>query len=94
VCPSHIVIVTCPHHVVVPCHCCIVTLCCPVSQQSGLGRMWEGGYSLWCSKINNDKQQMWVLIHHLVATSLSAMWHLDFVLEKQALDLCLCHGDC
>ena len=40
------------------------------------------GYSLWHPKIqNDDEQQMSIIVHRLVATSLLAMWHLDAMLE-------------
>ena len=56
--------------------------CCPVSQWTQLGQMWDRGYLLWCPTLPNDDQWwMSVIIHHLVATLLSAMWHLDSVLE-------------
>ena len=43
----------------------------PVSQRGGLGGRWDGGY---LPSINNDERRMSFVI--LVATSLSATWHL------------------
>ena len=42
----------------------------PVSQRGGLGGRWDGGY---LPSINNDERRMSFVV--LVATSLSAMWH-------------------
>jgi len=77
--PCVIIILSLCVLVVIPCPCCVVVLGChhPVSQQGELGRTWDGGYSPLCSRLtttNNDVAN--VVIRHLAATSLTAMWHL------------------
>jgi len=58
------------------CHVVIPLL--PVSQQGGLGRRW-GGDTYERSKIHNDEGRISSVIRRLVATLLSATWHLDSV---------------
>jgi len=40
------------------------------------------GYLLWCHKIHNDEQQIFIVVHHLVPMSLTVMWNLNSVLQK------------
>ena len=69
---------------VLPCCCCrvvVVMCCCPVYQQGrlrGEGRQ----YLLGCPRINNERRTM-VIVRRLVATSLTATWHLDCVSTKE-----------
>jgi len=52
----------------------------------GEGVEWRSiGYSLWHCIYNNDKQQLLVIVHCLVATSPTAMWHLDPILERSIM---------
>ena len=57
-----------------PCPGHVVGLCL-----SGLGQMEGGTYSGALTMTMNDES----VVHHLVATSLTATWHLHFVLEKK-----------
>ena len=72
------------HHVVLSCcviaglHCCCVAS--TIVMSSSVGRSgqvgWEGGahHLVIKNTMMNDKS---IVIRHLVATSLLAMWHLD-----------------
>ena len=62
--PGRVVVVPC-------CRPCAMSLSRSVSQRGGLGGRWDGGY---LPSINNDER--WMSFAVLVATSLSAMWHL------------------
>jgi len=55
---------------------------CPGSQRSGLGQMWDGGYSLWWLKQQQRQMMTNVIIRCLVAMSQTVTWHLDFVLTS------------
>jgi len=57
--------------------CRIVVPLLPVSQRGRLGRWGGGTYER--SEIHNNEQQISSIVHHLVATLLSATWHLDSV---------------
>jgi len=76
----HVLVASFSHIITWLCHGVIISS--PVSQCGGLGRRWEGGAYCVVFKIrSNDEQRISVIIHHLVATSLSATWHLVSVLD-------------
>jgi len=80
-------VLSCPHHrviviVIIPLmgHMVVPSSSCVSARWVGTNVGW--GYSPWRPKIhNNDERQMSVVIRRLVATSLTATWHLDAVLE-------------
>ena len=57
-----------------------------MSQLSCVSGRWVGDgvmYLLWCPGMNNNEQRTMTIIRRLVATSLTATWHLDSVSIKE-----------
>jgi len=64
----------------------LLLLLCEVVVGGGGVKQRAMGYSPWHRKIHNDdERQLAVIIHRLVATSPTAMWHLASILERSMM---------
>jgi len=93
--PVHACVLSCPHHrvivvvvivVIVPLvgHMVVPSSSCVSARWVGTNVGW--GYSPWHPKVHNDdERQMSVIVRHLVATSPTATWHLDPMLERSVV---------
>jgi len=80
----------CPHHRMVvvlspsSAHMVVPSPSCVSARWVGMNVGW--GYSPWHPKLHNDdERRMSLVVRHLVATSLTAMWHLDAMLERSVV---------
>ena len=100
--PVHACVLSCPRHrivvvivVVVPLvgHVVVPLSSCVSARWVGMNVGW--GYSPWHPRVHNDdERRMSVIVRHLVATSPTATWHLDPMLERSGAGELLTSARC